>query len=77
MIGISQSDIKEKLQIPIWEKYTLSVEEASAYFGIGDKKLRKFIAEHGDEDFIIWNGTRPRIKRKLFERYVDEKLIAI
>ncbi len=77
MIGISQSEIKVNLQIPLWEKYTLSVEEASAYFGIGDKKLRKFIMEHENEDFIIWNGTRPRIKRKLFEKYVDEKMMAI
>ncbi|HIV21355.1 MAG TPA: excisionase, partial [Candidatus Scatomorpha stercorigallinarum] len=28
-------------------------------------------------DFILWNGTRPQIKRRVFERYVDEKLSAI
>ena len=28
--------------VPIWEKYTLTVEEASKYFRIGEKKLRKF-----------------------------------
>ena len=27
--------------VPIWEKYTLTIEEASKYFRIGEKKLRK------------------------------------
>ena len=64
-------------QVPIWKKYTLSVQEAAEYFRIGDKKLRKLIDEHPDADFILWNGTRPQIKRKLFERYIDEVLTAI
>lgn len=63
--------------MPWWQKYTLSVEEASEYFRIGDKKLRKFISENEDANFILWNGTRPQIKRKLFEHYIDEKLNAI
>ena len=53
------------------------MQEASEYFHIGYKKLRKIIAEHPDADFILWNGTRPQIKRKLFEQYVDENLTAI
>ena len=63
--------------MPIWKKYTLTVQEAAEYFRIGDKKLRKLIDEHPDADFILWNGTRPQIKRKLFERYIDEVLTAI
>lgn len=63
--------------VPIWEKYTLNVQEASKYFGIGDKKLREFINQHEDAEFILWNGSRPQIKRKLFERYIDEQLFAI
>lgn len=30
-----------------------------------------------DADFILWNGSRPQIKRKVFEQFVDEKLSAI
>lgn len=26
---------------------------------------------------ILWNGSRPRIKRTLFEQFVNEKLTAI
>ena len=27
--------------IPVWEKYTLTIEEASKYFRIGENKLRR------------------------------------
>ena len=29
--------------VPIWEKYTLTIEEAAKYFRIGENKLRKYI----------------------------------
>ena len=57
--------------IPTWERYTLSVEEAAAYFRVGENKLRKIISENQDADFILWNGNRPQIKRKKFEMYID------
>lgn len=66
-----------EIDIPVWRKYTLSIREASDYFRIGEKKLRKLIDENQDAEFILWNGTRPQIKRKLFEQYVDEYLTAI
>ena len=66
-----------KYDIPVWRKYTLSVQEASKYFRIGDKKLKKLIDENPNADFILWNGTRPQIKRKAFEKFIDEKLSAI
>lgn len=65
------------ISIPIWRKYTLSIQEAANYFRIGDKKLRKLIDEQPDAEFILWNGSRPQIKRRLFEQYVDEYLTAI
>lgn len=68
---------QERLQIPWWNKYTLSVQEAAQYFGFSDKKIRKIVDEHENADFVLWNGSRPRIKRKLFEQYVDKKLTAI
>ena len=59
-------------KIPFWEKYTLSIEEASEYFRIGENKLRKIVSENKDAPFVIWNGTRPQIKRKIFESYIDK-----
>lgn len=68
---------ESKVEIPWWEKYTLTLTEASEYFGIGYKKLSKFVDEHKDENFVLWNGTRAQIKRVLFENYINEKLSAI
>lgn len=59
-------------KVPIWEKYTLTVQEASEYFNIGDKKLRKFLSEHEGESHILMNGTKVLIKRKQFEKIIDE-----
>lgn len=71
-------ETKERpLQMPWWNKFTFSVQEASEYFGFSDKKIRKLIDEDENADYILWNGTRPRIKRVLFEQFVNEKLTAI
>lgn len=67
----------EKQSLPWWQKYTLTLEEASEYFGISYKKLRLFCKEHADEDFLIWNGNRALIKREQFEKYIDKNMSAI
>jgi excisionase family DNA binding protein len=58
--------------IPISEKYALTIKEAIAYFNIGDNKLRELIKKYPDSDFLIMNGTRYLIKRKLFEQWLDK-----
>lgn len=57
--------------IPLWEKYTLTVEEAALYFRIGENKLRKLISDDKNATYILWNGNRPQIKRVMFEKMVD------
>ncbi|PHV55152.1 excisionase [Streptococcus macedonicus] len=57
--------------VPIWEKYTLTIEEASKYFRIGEKKFRKLAVENLDSGWVIMNGNRIQIKRKQFEKIVD------
>lgn len=61
-------------EVPIWFKYTLTVEEAASYFRIGENKLRRIISENEDAEFVLWNGTRPQLKRRLFEQYIDKLL---
>lgn len=63
--------MKVMIEIPIWEKYTLSIEEAAAYFRIGENKLRRIVSENPNADFVVWNGNRPQIKRKKFEEFID------
>lgn len=58
--------------IPIWQKYTLSIEEASRYFRIGEKKLRRLAEENPNAKWLIMNGNRLQIKRKQFEKVIDE-----
>ena len=62
----------KKNNIPFWEQYTLSIEEAAAYFRIGEGKLRRLVSEDERAEFILWNGNRPQIKRTVFERYIDK-----
>jgi len=59
------------VDIPIWEKYTLMIEEASKYFRIGENKLRKLAEEKPRAGWVIMNGNRVQIKRKQFEKIVD------
>ena len=60
-----------KEDIPIWEKYTLTVEEASKYFRIGENKIRKLAEENPNANWLIMNGNRIQIKRKQFEKVID------
>lgn len=60
------------IEIPVWEKYTLTIEEAAAYFRIGENKLRRIIADDPNADFVIWNGSRAQINRKKFEEFIDK-----
>ena len=57
--------------VPIWEKYTLTIGEASKYFRIGEKKLRKIAEENQTASWVIMNGNRVQIKRKQFEKIID------
>ena len=57
--------------IPVQVKYTLSIEEAAAYFRIGEHKLRRIINENRNADYLLWNGNRVQIKRAKFEKFVD------
>ena len=49
--------------IPMTEKYTLSIKEAAAYFGIGIKKMRRLAEDHTDT-FAVLRGNRYLIIRK-------------
>ena len=67
----------DKQLLPWWQKYTLTLNEASEYFGIGYKKLKLFVQEHSDADFVLWNGNRALIKRELFQKYMDDQMNVI
>lgn len=60
---------KREQAVPIQEKFLLTVSEASKYFGIGTKQMRR-LAENHLSDFAIFMGNRYLIVRPRFEEYV-------
>lgn len=60
------------VNVSVSEKFTLSIEEASHYFGIGEKRLRKIIQENEDAPFVLYIGSQTRLKRRLFETWIEK-----
>ena len=60
----------KQTDIPIWERYTLTIEEASKYFRIGENKLRRLAEENKNANWLIMNGNRIQVKRKQFEKII-------
>ena len=56
-------------KVEIKDKFCLTIDEAFSYFNIGEKKLRKIVADNIDTGFIIQNGVKFLIKRKQFETF--------
>ena len=58
-------------EVPIWEKSNLTLEEAAAYSSIG---VNKILELSNDENcpFVLWVGSKRLIKRKLFDKYIEE-----
>ena len=66
----------EQTQVEIKDKFCLTIDEASAYFNIGEKKLRRIVTDNIDTGFIIQNGVKFLIKWKQFGTFL-ENLTAI
>lgn len=60
-----------KLEVPIWEKSMLTLEEAAAYTGIGINKLRD-ISEGERCEFVLWNGRKRMLKRRKLVEYLEK-----
>lgn len=69
-----KATVDKHVPMPWYKRRTLSIHEASEYFGIGEKRLRGFIRKHPDADYLIAVGNTTRIKRKRFEKYVDTEI---
>ena len=59
------------MNIPVNEKYALTIKEAAAYFNIGIKKMRR-LAEDQMGDFAVLSGNRYLIIRTKFEEFLKE-----
>lgn len=72
---IKKVDDRQSIQIPVWEKYALTVKEASEYYGISESKLRDFLMLNIKQPFVLKGGARLLVKRKLFEDFLDGQTI--
>ena len=59
-----------RIEVPIKDKYLLTIREAGAYFGLGTKYMRR-IAELTEGGFTIFIGNKYMIIRRKFEEYMD------
>lgn len=50
----------------------MTIEEATKYFGIGDKKIRALVSFHPDGNFFLMNGSKILIKKKQFQQFIDQ-----
>jgi len=57
-------------EVPLWQKVTLSLEEAVAYTGVARNKLRE-LSEGDASDCVIWVGKKRLFKRKKLEEFLD------
>lgn len=72
----SINDIQEILgygkSIPVWQKLNLTVEEACAYTGIGENKLREYIKKN-ENKLVIRVGKKILVKRRILEQLLTEE----
>lgn len=64
-------EIKNKIEIPIWEKSNLTIEEAAAYSGIGRNKIRA-LTESETCAFVLWIGRKRLVKRRKFDEFIEK-----
>lgn len=62
----------ERVEVPIKDKLNLTIKEASLYSNIGESTLRKMLHEKGCP-FLLKIGSKHLVKRKEFERYIENK----
>lgn len=62
-----------KNSVPIWEKLTLTLDEAAEYSNIGINRIRE-ISNNPRCNFVIYVGKKRLIKRKEFEKFISENV---
>lgn len=62
----------ESKEIPFNQRYALTLKEASQYFHIGEKKLRRMAAEYSGAAFLVCNGRKVLIIREEFEKFLRQ-----
>lgn len=51
-------------QVQVKDKFYLTMDEASEYFNMGEKRLRQIVADNIKAGFVVKNGVKIIIKRR-------------
>ncbi len=63
--------MNKEIEVPIWEKVNLTVKEASALFGIGEKRVKDLVFIAPEEyNVYLYVGVKLLIRRKQFQDYL-------
>ena len=61
----------KRIEVPIWKRSLLTIEEAALYSGIGRNKLRS-LTDKDDCPFVLWIGRKRLIKREVLDEYIRQ-----
>lgn len=67
---MKEAEYSMRKEIPIWQKANLTIEEAAAYSGIGENRIRD-LTNSDSCPFVLWVGTKRLIKRRKFDEFVE------
>lgn len=73
-LKIQKEDKNLKKEIPIADKFNLTIEEAAAYFNIGTDRIREITEEHKSE-MVLMVGVKRLIKRKKMEEFLEKTMV--
>ena len=62
-----------KIEVPVWEKVTLTISEAAAYSNIGINRIEELLKQPKC-NFVLFVGNKKLVKRKEFEQYISKNL---
>ena len=58
------------IEVPVWEKSNLTLEEAAKVYNIGVNKLRE-LTDSDTCTFVLYVGRKRLIKRKEFDKFLS------
>ena len=61
-----------KNDCPIWQKYAVTIDEATVLYNIGEHTLRRIIAENPNAGWLLRIGNKTLIKRDKFSEELDK-----
>lgn len=59
--------------VPLWQRYGMTLEEATAYSGLGRDRLVK-IADSPDCTFVLKIGHKRLFKRRKLDEFIEKVL---